>query len=140
MLGAGASSWPDEAVRGETTSSTRTGQRPWRRAVPRSRRPGSIAGLPGRHPDGTTVWVRDVVHVVRGAQGPRELQGLMVDITERKRLNQALRTSRRKYSEAFRREREATQRLRNLDEMKNTFLEAVSHDLVPLSRRSSGRP
>ena len=49
-------------------------------------------------PDGTTVWVRDVVHVVRGAQGPRELRGLMVDITERKRAEQALRTSERKYS------------------------------------------
>ena len=58
------------------------------------------------------MWVRDVVHVVRGAQGPRELRGLMVDITERKRAEQALRTSERKYSEAFRREREATQRLR----------------------------
>jgi two-component system sensor histidine kinase KdpD len=42
--------------------------------------------------------------------------------------------SERKYSEAFRREREAAQRLRTLDEMKNTFLEAVSHDLrTPLT-------
>src|SRR4029450_6793397 len=36
--------------------------------------------------------------------------------------------------EAFHREREATHRLRALDEMKNTFLEAVSHDLrTPLT-------
>jgi len=85
-------------------------------------------------PDGRTAWVRDVVHVVRGAQGPRGLRGLMVDITERKRAEQALQASEQKYSEAFRREREATQRLRSLDEMKNTFLEAVSHDLrTPLT-------
>ena len=85
-------------------------------------------------PDGDTAWVRDVVHVVRGAQGARELRGLMVDITERRRAEQALRDSEQRYSEAFRREREATQRLRNLDEMKNTFLEAVSHDLrTPLT-------
>ncbi|MGZ8641115.1 MAG: ATP-binding protein [Actinomycetota bacterium] len=85
-------------------------------------------------PDGRTIWIRDMVHVVRGTQGPRQLRGLMIDITERKRAEQALRRSERKYSEAFRREREAAQRLRALDDMKNTFLEAVSHDLrTPLT-------
>jgi signal transduction histidine kinase/GAF domain-containing protein len=85
-------------------------------------------------PDGGVVWVRDLVHVVGGAQGPRQLRGLMVDITERKLAEQALLSSERKYLEAFRREREAAQRLRALDDMKNTFLEAVSHDLrTPLT-------
>lgn len=85
-------------------------------------------------PEGETLWLRDLVHVVTDARGSLQLRGLIVDITQRKRAEQALRRSERKYLEAFRREREATQRLRTLDEMKNTFLEAVSHDLrTPLT-------
>jgi PAS domain S-box-containing protein len=86
-------------------------------------------------PGGETRWIRDLVHVVRSRSGgPTILRGLMVDITERKRAERALRASERKYSDAFQREREAAQRLRTLDDMKNTFLEAVSHDLrTPLT-------
>jgi signal transduction histidine kinase/GAF domain-containing protein len=86
-------------------------------------------------PNGKVLWLRDSIHAVRDAKtGTVALRGLMVDITERKRAERALRRSERKYSEAFRREREATQRLRALDDMKNTFLEAVSHDLrTPLT-------
>ncbi len=85
-------------------------------------------------PNGDTVWLRDLIHVVRGSQGARQLRGLMVDVTERKNAEQALRESERQYSDAFRREREAAHQLRALDDMKNTFLEAVSHDLrTPLT-------
>jgi signal transduction histidine kinase len=83
---------------------------------------------------GETLWMRDLVHVVRAKQATRQIRGLIVDITERKHAEQTLRESERKYSEGFLREREAAQQLRALDAMKNTFLEAVSHDLrTPLT-------
>jgi PAS domain S-box-containing protein len=55
------------------------------------------------------------------------VQTIARDITERKRAEQEL-------EHALAVEREATQRLRAVDEMKNTFLQAVSHDLrTPLA-------
>jgi signal transduction histidine kinase len=50
------------------------------------------------------------------------MQGVISDITQRKLAEQGLR-------ESEQREREAAERLRALDEMKNTFLAAVSHEL-----------
>ena len=42
--------------------------------------------------DGRAVWVRDIVHVVRDARGhAKQLRGLTVDLTERKRADEALR-------------------------------------------------
>jgi PAS domain S-box-containing protein len=76
--------------------------------------------------DGRIVWIRDEGVVVQ-VGGQRVLQGIMFDITERKRAEDEL-------ERALQREREAAQRLRSLDEMKNTFLHAVSHELrTPLS-------
>jgi len=74
-------------------------------------------------PDGTTVWVHDEASLLLDEEGrPRLVQGVMFDVTERKLAEQALRDSEQ-------REREAADRLRALDEMKNTFLAAVSHEL-----------
>jgi PAS domain S-box-containing protein len=73
--------------------------------------------------DGRTIWVHDETTVLHDADGNATfLQGVLMDITERKLAEQALR-------ESEQRERDAAERLRALDEMKNTFLAAVSHEL-----------
>jgi PAS domain S-box-containing protein len=78
--------------------------------------------------DGRTVWVREQASLVRDAHGtPRFWQGVYIDVTELKRAETEL-------TNALQREREAAERLRALDQMKNTFLQAVSHDLrTPLA-------
>jgi PAS domain S-box-containing protein len=78
--------------------------------------------------DGHEVWIRDEATLIRDMEGrPRFWQGFMLDVTERKRAEEQL-------EHALEVEREATGRLRALDEMKNTFLQAVSHDLrTPLA-------
>ncbi len=74
-------------------------------------------------PDGREAWVHDETAFVLDEDGtPLFVQGVMFDITERKLAEQTLRDSER-------REREAAEGLRALDEMKNTFLAAVSHEL-----------
>jgi PAS domain S-box-containing protein len=64
--------------------------------------------------DGRLKWVRDECVLVHDEAGrPSYWQGLLVDITDTKQVEE---------------------RLRNLDEMKNTFLDAVSHELrTPLT-------
>ncbi|HEY1335625.1 MAG TPA: ATP-binding protein, partial [Myxococcaceae bacterium] len=78
--------------------------------------------------DGRIVWVRDQAALVRAVSGaPHLWQGIMIEVTERREAEDALK-------EAFEHEREVSERLRSLDEMKNTFLAAVSHELrTPLS-------
>jgi len=72
---------------------------------------------------GAVVWIRDESAVLLDDEGqPMYIQGVMFDVTERKLAEQALR-------ESEQREREAAERLRELDRMKNTFLAAVSHEL-----------
>jgi PAS domain S-box-containing protein len=44
--------------------------------------------------DGRVLWLRDIIHVLRDSGGrPRQLRGLTVDLTERKRAEVALRAS-----------------------------------------------
>ena len=76
-----------------------------------------------RKPDGKLAWIHDETTFITDAEGqPLLLLGVLFDITERKRADEALR-------ESERREHAAAERLRTLDDMKNTFLAAVSHEL-----------
>ena len=77
--------------------------------------------------DGRTVWVHDTSTLIRDEEGrPRYWQGALVDVTEQHR-RQALERD-------LDRERDEAERLRAEDEMKSTFLQAVSHDLrTPLA-------
>jgi signal transduction histidine kinase len=71
--------------------------------------------------------VHDVARLVRGADGTvGGRQGVLLDVTER--------YVARELARDLELEREAADRLRAMDEMKNTFLQAVSHDLrTPLA-------
>ncbi len=103
-------------------SSTPTGRATWGRSA-------SSFSLEYRmiRKDGRVVWVQDEARLVQIGEAEPYWQGFLLEITERKEAEERL-------GEALDREREATQRLRSLDEMKNTFLQAVSHDLrTPLA-------
>ena len=79
------------------------------------------------HRDGSVVWVQDEATKVQLPGRPPYWQGFLLDVTERKQAEEQL-------ARALEVEREAARRLRALDEMKNTFLQAVSHDLrTPLA-------
>ncbi|MGQ0669764.1 MAG: sensor histidine kinase [Actinomycetota bacterium] len=74
-------------------------------------------------PDGRLIWCHEEAVVLPGDGGrPTIVEGVISDVTERKFAEEAL-------QESERREREAADRLRVLDDMKNTFLAAVSHEL-----------
>ena len=77
--------------------------------------------------DGRTVWLRDEAVMLRGPDGTQYWHGVMQDITAQKLVADALR-------KALAREQDAIERLRAVDEVKDTFLAAVSHDLrTPLA-------
>jgi PAS domain S-box-containing protein len=75
------------------------------------------------HEDGRIVWVSERASILRNEAGkPWLVQGVLMDITERKRVEEELEF-------AWQRERESAQHLRAMDDLKNTLLHAVSHDL-----------
>ena len=78
--------------------------------------------------DGRTVWIRDEAILLRDDEGtPVHWQGVMLDITEAKQANDDL-------TRALDLERRAMEEMRRADEIKTTFLTAVSHDIrTPLS-------
>jgi len=78
--------------------------------------------------DGRTVWIRDEATLLRDDEGnPVHWQGVMIDITDAKQANEDL-------TRALDLERQATEDMRRADEIKTTFLTAVSHDIrTPLS-------
>ena len=47
--------------------------------------------------DGRTVWLSDIVTVLSDADGPKSLQGVMIDITERRRAEEILRESEERF-------------------------------------------
>ncbi len=73
------------------------------------------------------MWVHDQARLIMDEDGkPKYWQGVLIDITENRRAQELERD--------LELERETAQRLRVVDEMKNTFLQAVSHDLrTPLA-------
>lgn len=77
--------------------------------------------------EGRAVWVHDQASLISDENGkPKFWQGLMVDITAQKEAE--------RLAGALEVERKTARRLRDVDEMKNTFLQAVSHDLrTPLA-------
>lgn len=51
--------------------------------------------------DGRTVWLYDIVNVVRSENEPQILRGFMIDITERKRVEEELRHSEERFRATF---------------------------------------
>ena len=87
------------------------------------------------------MWIRDHAVLVRGEQSePDYWQGYYIDITDQKLAEEALRQALEREHQALDRERQAARELRALDEMKNTFLDAVSHELRTRSPPSSASP
>ncbi len=80
-----------------------------------------------RAKDGRTLWLHDEATLVRDERGnPLYWQGFMLDVTDQKELEEV--------QAQLAKERAISDGLRELNEMKDTFLTAVSHDFrTPLA-------
>lgn len=78
--------------------------------------------------DGRLMWIREEAEALKDGSGQaRYLQGVMYDVTQEKEGEDRLR-------EALETEKQAADQLRGVQEMQNSFLQAVSHDLrTPLT-------
>lgn len=94
-------------------------------AAPESEEPFRVRWI---HRDGSKRWVEEQHSPIHDERGNLvAVQGIVRDVTAQARYEEALRA-------ALEQEREVGDRLRRLDEMKNTFLSAVSHELrTPLT-------
>jgi K+-sensing histidine kinase KdpD len=83
--------------------------------------------------EGRVTWIREEAEPLLDETGrPAFMQGVMYDITEQKLAEEQL-------MQALETEKDASARLRALQEMQNSFLQAVSHDLrTPLTSILAG--
>jgi PAS domain S-box-containing protein len=73
--------------------------------------------------NGQVVWIHDIAVIVHDEDGtPLYSQGFLLDITAQKEAELAI-------EEALARERDSAERLRAMDDLKNTLLHTLSHDL-----------
>lgn len=80
-----------------------------------------------RHADGHWIWLEDHHTVLTEGGRPVAILGMIRDVTSREHVERALR-------DALEAEREAAERLRAIDGIKSSFLQAVSHELrTPLT-------